>query len=168
VREKTVTAKKATIQSSRSDERSASSRFRPVLVFSRDDASGAGIVPAAPPRVLIVEDDFLIASDIEAALGEAGIRVAGIASTADEALQMAQTERPALAIMDIRLTGKRDGIDAALELYNTHGVRCVFATAHSDQSTRTRAEPANPLAWVPKPYAMTSLVEAIRSALSLL
>jgi two-component system, response regulator PdtaR len=118
-----------------------------------------------PARVLIVEDDFLVASDMEIGLKEAGIEVAGVASSAEEAVELAKTERPALAIMDIRLAGKRDGIDAALELFATLGIRCVFATAHHDERTRTRAQPARPLAWVPKPYAIASLVEAVRSAL---
>jgi DNA-binding NarL/FixJ family response regulator len=102
---------------------------------------------------------------MESALTEAGIEVAGVAGSAEEALLLAQAEQPALAIMDIRLAGKRDGIDAALELFVTHRIRCIFATAHNDKSTRVRAEPAQPLAWVPKPYAMASLVEAVRKAL---
>lgn len=134
------------------------------LVFSRDDASGADKAPAAA-RVLIVEDDFLVASDMETALSDAGIEVAAIAGSAEEALRLAQTEAPTLAVMDIRLAGKRDGVDAALELYRQHGIRCVFATAHSDDNTRTRAKPAHPLAWVAKPYSMASLVDAVRSAL---
>jgi DNA-binding NarL/FixJ family response regulator len=135
------------------------------IVFSRDDVSGAGKAPGGRARVLIVEDDFLVALDMESALTEAGIEVAGVAGSAEEALLLAQAEQPALAIMDIRLAGKRDGIDAALELFVTHRIRCIFATAHNDKSTRVRAEPAQPLAWVPKPYAMASLVEAVRKAL---
>jgi DNA-binding NarL/FixJ family response regulator len=118
-----------------------------------------------PARILIVEDDFLVASDMESGLKEAGIEVAGVASSAEEAVELAKAERPALAVMDIRLAGKRDGIDAALELFATLGIRSVFATAHHDESTRTRAQPARPLAWVPKPYAMATLVEAVRRAL---
>lgn len=135
------------------------------IVFSQDDTSGRRQVTTAHARVLIVEDDFLIASDMEAALREAGIEVAGLASSAEEALELAKTAKPAITIMDIRLAGKRDGIDAALELFRTHGIRCVFATAHYDRGTRMRAEPARPLAWVPKPYAMKSLIEAVRTAL---
>jgi DNA-binding NarL/FixJ family response regulator len=112
-----------------------------------------------------VEDDFLVASDMEGALTEAGIEVAGVAGSAEEALLLAQAEQPTLAIMDIRLAGKRDGIDAALELFSAHGIRCIFASAHYDKATRTRAEPAYPFAWVPKPYTMTSLVEAVLKAL---
>ena len=138
---------------------------RPSIVFSRDDRSGAGKAPALSARILIVEDDFLVASDVEAAQTEAGIIIAGVASSAEEALELAETHQPVLAIMDIRLAGKRDGIDTALDLFGTHGIRCVFASAHHDEVTRARAQPAHPLAWVPKPYAMASLVEAVRVAL---
>jgi CheY-like chemotaxis protein len=68
--------------------------------------------------------------------------------------------------MDIRLSGKRDGIDAAIELFSLHGIRCVFATAHHTAETRQRAEPANPLAWVAKPYSMASLIAVVRKAIN--
>lgn len=137
----------------------------PSIVFSRDDASSAGKASAVPARILIVEDEFLVASDMGAVLTEAGFEIVGVASSAEEALELAEAQRPALAVMDIRLAGKRDGIDAALELFGTYGIRCVFATAHHDEGTKARAQPANPLAWVPKPYAMASLIEAVRVAL---
>jgi two-component system, response regulator PdtaR len=135
------------------------------VFFGRDDASNAGLDASASERVLIVEDDFLIASDVEAALKEAGIQISGVASSAEEALELAEVERPTLAIMDIRLSGKRDGVDAALDLFQLYGIRCVFATAHQDAFTLKRAEAARPLAWVPKPYAAATLVETVRAAL---
>ena len=61
--------------------------------------------------------------------------------------------------------GARDGIDVALEIFRSHRVRCVFATAHYDHYARTRAEAANPLAWLKKPYTMVSLIETITTAL---
>lgn len=158
-------SKKASIATTSSAKCLAASSSRPSIVFSRDDASGAGKALAVPARIMIVEDDFLVASDMETALTEAGIEIAGVASSAEEALAIAEAKRPTLAVMDIRLTGKRDGIDAALKLFGGFGIRCVFATAHCDEGTRARAQPANPIAWVPKPYAMASLVEAVRRAL---
>jgi DNA-binding NarL/FixJ family response regulator len=119
---------------------------------------------AEPVRILIVEDDFLVASEIEGALAEAGFAIAGVAASADEVLQLAATAPPTLAVMDIRLSGARDGIDAALELFARHKIRCIFATAHHTAATRARAEPARPLAWVPKPYGMPTLVDAVRRA----
>lgn len=148
-------------------ERQLSQRswFGARLVFARDDVSGAREETAEPVRIMIVEDDFLIASEIEGALIEAGYEVAGIAASAEEAIELAAARRPLLAVMDIRLVGPRDGIDAALELFGTHGVRSIFATAHQTPETRQRAQPANPLGWVPKPYSMPSLVEAVRQAI---
>lgn len=95
---------------------------------------------------------------------QAGLEIAGIANSAEESLELAAAERPALVVMDIRLNGKRDGVDAALELFATHGIRCVFATAHQTADAHARAEPAQPLAWVPKPYTMRTLVEVVRQA----
>jgi DNA-binding NarL/FixJ family response regulator len=113
-------------------------------------------------RVLIVEDEFLVASEIEEALIAGGLHVVGVAATADEAIGLAKIHRPCLAIMDIRLAGKRDGIDAALQLFREHGLRCIFATAHVDEEARRRAAPAMPLAWVQKPYSTSSLLELVK------
>jgi DNA-binding NarL/FixJ family response regulator len=112
--------------------------------------------------VLIVEDDFLIGMQAESALLDAGIDVVGIASTVEEAVLLARQHKPVLAVMDIRLAGQRDGIEAAGELFRELGVRCIFATAHDDQGTRSRAEPFAPLGWLAKPYTMASLVALVR------
>jgi two-component system, response regulator PdtaR len=117
-------------------------------------------------RILIVEDDYLVAMEAEAALAEAGFEAAGIANTADEAVALAKSERPTLVVMDIRLIGKRDGIDAALDIFRETGVRCIFATAHHTVATRTRATPTAPLGWLPKPYSMDDLIEAIEAAMA--
>lgn len=138
----------------------------PSPVFSRDDASGAGIDQDISSQILIVEDDYLIAMQAEDALSEAGFTLTGIAASADEAIALARTHRPVLAIMDIRLVGKRDGIDAALELFRTQNIRCIFATAHADRTVMERAAPARPLAWLQKPYTVQSLVAAVRAALN--
>jgi two-component system, response regulator PdtaR len=117
-------------------------------------------------RVLIVEDDYLVAMEAEVALVEAGFEAAGIANSAEEAVRLAKSERPTLVVMDIRLIGKRDGIDAALEIFQETGVRCIFATAHHTLATRTRAAPTAPLGWLPKPYSMEDLIDTIKSAVA--
>jgi two-component system, response regulator PdtaR len=116
--------------------------------------------------ILIVEDDFLIAMQAESALLDAGFCVIGIAAAADEALALARERRPVIAIVDIRVAGPRDGVDAAGDLFRELGVRSVFATAHDDQQTRARAEPYAPLGWLTKPYSMASLINLVREALS--
>jgi DNA-binding NarL/FixJ family response regulator len=147
-------------------QRLAEPRVRPRAVFAHDDVERAGNGPAEAARILIVEDDYLVASEMEAALAQAGFEIAGLASSAEEALQLAAGQHPALVVMDIRLDGPRDGIDTALELFATRGIRCVFVTAHHNADARARARPANPLAWLPKPYTMPSLVEVVRRALA--
>ncbi|HET7850055.1 MAG TPA: response regulator [Pseudolabrys sp.] len=135
----------------------------PFAVFGSDDRMTAQDRPTNI-RVLIVEDDYIAASDAEAVLTEAGIDVVGIASSADEAVQLGGTSRPNLAIMDIRLNGSRDGVDAAIELFREHGIRSVFATAHHDAHIRARAEPSAPLGWLAKPYTTNALIAIVRSA----
>lgn len=117
-------------------------------------------------RILIVEDDVLIASQIEAALTDEGFEIAGTAVTGKEALQLAEAQSPTLVVTDIRLAGDRDGIDTALELFRLHGIRCIFASAYSDQEARRRAAPAAPLGWLQKPYSMASLTAMVRAAVS--
>jgi len=133
--------------------------------FAQDESRSPAPRRAAEGPILIVEDDFLVALQIEAALGDAGYTVAGNAATADEAFRFVQASRPALALMDIRLAGRMDGIDAALKLFREHGVRCIFATAHHDPETRQRAAPAQPLGWLQKPYTMPAMVTAVELAL---
>ncbi|MBZ9799434.1 response regulator [Mesorhizobium sp. ES1-4] len=141
-----------------------SGSFEPQMVFSRDDVSGGHAEITRSQLILIVEDDYLIALDIEAGLLAEGFSLAGLATSADEAIGMARSSRPALALMDIRLLGKRDGIDAAVELYRDFGIRCIFTTAHGDRDVRLRAEAARPLGWVQKPYSISTLIAAIRNA----
>jgi DNA-binding NarL/FixJ family response regulator len=130
-----------------------------------DDTEVAG-KRQAPTRILIVEDDFLIAMQTENALTEAGFHVVGTATTAEQAIALAREQRPFLAVMDIRLASERDGIDTARQLFGELNVRCIFATAHDDPRTRERAEPYAPLGWLAKPYTMASLLALIMEARS--
>jgi len=129
---------------------------------------GATAAKQAPARLLIVEDDHLVAMEMESVLLGAGFEVTGIAATAEGALRQARSAKPDLALMDIRLAGARDGVDAALDLFRQMGVRCVFATAHHDKNTQLRAQPAQPLGWLSKPYQPGALLQAVRTALSVL
>ena len=115
----------------------------------------------AQARVLIVEDEFLIAMELEYRLLEAGIEVVGTAITAEEAIAIAKSEKPDLAIMDIRLAGRRDGVDAAIELFSLYGIRSVFASAHADSGTRKRAAAASPIGWLQKPYPAEELIQLL-------
>ena len=133
-------------------------------LFASDESAGSRTRPGEPDRILVIEDDLLIATQIETALTEAGFHVVGVAITGEEAIALAHKEPPDLAVVDIRLAGDRDGIDTALELFRSHGVRCIFASAYSDHEARQRAAPAAPLGWLQKPYSMASLTELVRTA----
>lgn len=132
--------------------------------YAADDGFGSGMRAGKRDRILIVEDDFLVAAEMEATLCDAGFEIVGTVATGEEALQLAEAESPTLAVMDIRLAGDRDGIDTALELFRSHRIRCIFASAHSDQESRLRAAPGAPLGWLQKPYTMASLTEMVRAA----
>lgn len=134
--------------------------------FAREDSRSADRSPQAEGPVLVVEDDFLVAMQIEATLTEAGFALAGAAASGEEAIDLAGSIRPALALMDIRLAGKMDGVDTALALFRQHGIRCIFATAHNDPEVRRRAAPAEPLGWLRKPYTMAAMLEAVRLGFS--
>jgi DNA-binding NarL/FixJ family response regulator len=121
-----------------------------------------------PAGILVVEDDFLIAMQMEATLRDAGFNVVGTAATADEAISLARETRPSLAVMDIRLASERDGIDAARQLFSEFNIRCIFATAHDDVHTHERAAPFAPLGWLAKPYTPASLVALVAKALSIM
>jgi len=138
---------------------------RPRLVYARDEASGAEWKPTRPPRLLIVEDDFLVALAAEAALRDAGFEITGVVGSAEEAIARATAQRPSLVIMDVRLSGRRDGIEAAIELFRDHGIPCIFATAHADAAARERAAPAKARGWLQKPYVMPELVALVREAI---
>jgi CheY-like chemotaxis protein len=128
-------------------------------------AGGKSAGAGRPARILIVEDDYIVALELEHQLLEAGFDVVAIATTAEEAIRQAGSKNPDLAIMDIRLPGKRDGVEAAVELHAS-GIPSIFATAHADAQTRERAERARPLGWLQKPYAPASLIAAINAALA--
>lgn len=117
-------------------------------------------------RILIVEDEYLIALELEHRLRDAGFDVIGIAATAGEAMSIAASGRPALAIMDIRLADRTDGIQAAIELNATLGVRSIFASAHADPETRKRAAAASPIGWLQKPYRADALIKLVRQFLN--
>ena len=115
-------------------------------------------------RVLIVEDEFLIAWNAESVLQDAGIEVAGIATSFETAISLAEQTRPDLVLMDIVLASERDGVDAAIEFRKRLGTPCLFTSANHDADNRTRANAADPAGWLPKPYASDRLVQPIRAA----
>ena len=113
-------------------------------------------------RVLIVEDEFFISLDTKALLEALGHTVVGIAVSADQAVDAAERDRPDVVLMDIRLVGSRDGIEAAKEIQVRCGIGSIFVTANTDPHTRHRAQGVQPLAILEKPLTQQRLREAFR------
>jgi DNA-binding response OmpR family regulator len=139
------------------------------MEMTRDVESGRAGSPAADARlarrVLIVEDNYFIAHQCESALVEAGYVVVDVVETAEQAVQAAMDRRPELVLMDIYLPGKRDGVDAAVEIFQRFGIRSIFASALADAVVKARAESAQPLAWLAKPFNDRKLIAMVESAL---
>jgi DNA-binding NarL/FixJ family response regulator len=133
-------------------------------VRAPEDRRGGKAADAAD-KVLVVEDEYFVALDLESILIDAGLEVIGIATSADDAVRLAEERRPMLVVMDIRLIGERDGVDAAVEIYRRLGIRCIFASAHRDPTTVARASSAHALGWVAKPYTPAILRKVVKSAL---
>lgn len=121
-----------------------------------------------PASILIVEDEALIASYIEEVLSESGFHVAGIAASGPEALSLAAETAPALALVDIRLSGPIDGIELSSQLSEQFGLRSIFLSGLVDAETTRRAEAAKPLGFLAKPFLPSQVFKAIAQALDLI
>jgi len=116
--------------------------------------------------ILIVEDELLLALDLECMLREAGYEVCGVATDADEAVQAVSRHTPDLALMDVRLAHDSSGIDAARRLRDGWNVPSIFVSANLDRDTRADAMAAAPLGFVDKPYRQHDVLAAVASAAS--
>jgi CheY-like chemotaxis protein len=114
-------------------------------------------------RVLVVEDEFFISLDTKTLLEDLGHIVVAIAVSADEAVRVAEAERPDVVLMDIRLIGARDGIDAAAEIRRRFDIPSIFVTANSDPGTRDRAQAVQPIAFLEKPLTESRLRAGLRA-----
>ena len=115
--------------------------------------------------VLVVEDESIVAHDLQQTLSGLGYDAFGIAASADEALARASERRPDIALVDVRIKGKTDGIKAAQALQERFGVPVVYLTAHADDATLERAKQTRPYGYLLKPVKPAELKSAIEKAL---
>ena len=118
-----------------------------------------------PANILIVEDEFILASDLGFRLRDLGYTVAGVVATGADAVALADRCRPDLVLMDIRLQGPMDGIAAAQEIRRRWRFPVVFLTAHGDDDTLQRAKLAEPFGYILKPFEDRELRTLIEIAL---
>ncbi|HEX6767369.1 MAG TPA: response regulator, partial [Polyangiaceae bacterium] len=115
--------------------------------------------------ILVVEDERLVARDLEASLRMMGYDVIGTTATGEDCLERADVHRPDLVLMDVRLAGSMDGIETAQHLRARFDVPVVYLTAYVDEHTVARARDTGPQGYVVKPFRSGELRSAIEIAL---
>ncbi len=116
-------------------------------------------------HILIAEDELIVAHSIQMRLEHHGYAVDGVARSGEEALATLKSTRPDLILMDIRLSGEIDGIEAAERIRHDHQVPVIFLTAFTDDATLERAKITEPFGYIIKPFETRELINSIEIAL---
>ncbi|MFP4562357.1 MAG: EAL domain-containing protein [Spirochaetia bacterium] len=116
-------------------------------------------------RILVVEDEKIIAIDLQRRLEKLGYLVVGLCTTGSEAIDITLEEVPDLILMDIMLAGEVDGIEAAKVIKDRVGIPVIFLTAYADEQTLDRAKEAEPFGYILKPFKERELHTSIDIAL---
>ncbi len=115
-------------------------------------------------KILVVEDEEIVALEIRKKLENLGYEVISKASSGPEAIEKASKERPDLVLMDIQLKGSMDGIEAADRIWNSNKIPIIFLTAYTDKETIQRAKAAGSYGYILKPFEEKELYNAIEMA----
>ncbi len=118
-------------------------------------------------RLMIVEDEIITAMLIRKRMTGIGLDVCGIAASGEEAVLMADLHRPDLIMMDIRLSGIIDGIEAAWRIVQSMESKIVFVTGYINEDIQNEVKKINPLAFLTKPVNFDELIEIIKREFSL-
>lgn len=117
-------------------------------------------------KILVVEDERIIACDIKHCLENSGYIVPAIIAHGEKAISQIEEFQPDLVLMDMMLKGEMNGIETAEIIINTFNIPVVFLTAHSDESTIKKAKATQPFGYVLKPFEETQLITTIEIALN--
>ncbi len=116
-------------------------------------------------NILIVEDESIIAKDIQHSLKKLGYNVVGICSSAEEAVKFCEENLPELVLMDIMLSGEGSGVDAAVQLRDKFNLPIIYLTAYADTTTVEKAKHTEPFGYIIKPFKEIDLRTTIEVAL---
>lgn len=116
-------------------------------------------------RLVIIEDEYTIALDIEVQLTQLGYTIVGMGESFEDAIQLVSVHDPDLVLMDIRIDGEKTGIDAAKIIQKSFDIPVVFLTSHADSTTFETALDIKPYGYVLKPFNAVDLKNAIEVAL---
>lgn len=120
----------------------------------------------SPIKVLVVEDEMVIAARISVELDELGYEVTGMVSRAEQALIHCQQTPPDIVLLDINLKGEMDGVELAHLLNEEASIPIIFLTANADEATFNRAKDTLPYAFLTKPYKKLDLQRALELVVS--
>ena len=135
-----------------------------VLGFRLQDNDSEGMA-MIEEKILIVEDENIVALDIKNRVEQLGYDVCGIAATGEEAIRKTEKTLPDLVLMDIKLKSDMDGIDAAGKIRERFNIPVVYLTAYADEQTLERAKITEPSGYLIKPIKSSELRSAIEIAL---
>jgi DNA-binding LytR/AlgR family response regulator len=119
----------------------------------------------AKTSVLVVEDESIVAKDIQNSLKKLGYTVPSVENSGEDAIDAASQYRPDLILMDIMLKGDISGIDAAEQIKNRYHIPVIFLTAYADESTLSKAKVTEPYGYIIKPFKEIDLHTSIEMAL---
>ncbi|TGL76420.1 histidine kinase dimerization/phosphoacceptor domain -containing protein [Leptospira yasudae] len=117
------------------------------------------------PKILVVEDEIIVAVNLGQKLKKLGYELVGITSSGEEAIQKAEENHPDLVLMDINIEGSLDGIETAEVLRNRFHTPVIYLTAYADENTLDRAKKTQPLGYIVKPFESDQLRSSIEVAL---
>ncbi|MBK9992056.1 MAG: response regulator [Verrucomicrobia bacterium] len=120
---------------------------------------------AKPVKILITEDELIVALDLQVRLKNLGYEIVGIASSGDDALLQVEDKRPDLVLMDIILHGEMDGVETSRLIRDNFDVPVIFLTANADPQTLERAGATHPFSCLLKPFKERELKFSIEMAL---
>jgi len=123
------------------------------------------MTPEREGSVLVVDDEALIALGLSDILEGMGLPVCGTAATAKRAIELVDEHRPILVLMDVRLKGTEDGVDAALEIHRRHGTPVIFITGSREQETMNRIHQDHPAGILIKPILPKQLKAEVERVL---
>jgi CheY-like chemotaxis protein len=121
--------------------------------------------PAQSPKILIVENEQIVALDIARNLKSFGYEIAGMATTGESALKLTSEENPDLILMDIKIDGGMDGIQTVKKIQSEHNIPIIYLSAFSDEKTLERAKLTEPHGFLLKPFERKELRATIETAL---
>jgi len=119
----------------------------------------------ADAKILVVEDENIVAKDIENSLKSLGYAVSAVVSSGEEAVKSAEDTHPDLVLMDIVLKGEMDRVQAAEQIHDQFNIPVVYLTAYADEKTIQRATTTEPFGYIVKPFERRELQSSIKVAL---